>query len=177
MGSCGWRIYPGHVMTLVPGGNLFNIPLFSMLSTKLYYVVVCDAYFLMSDSEMKEVIISYSFLFCYVFVMTLWELLPRSLCCYFPSHFIGINQWFVIFVFFIWEVLWVMCLWPQSFISVSVHQWLSWVWHIMSSVCFECWNLFRDDIIYVIIGVCIEPCWKYHYRIIPTYTFLYQFCS
>ena len=35
---------------------------------------------------------------------------------------------------------------------------------------FECWHLFKEALIYLSIGVCIDPCWWSYFSIMPTYT-------
>ena len=36
----------------------------------------------------------------------------------------------------------------------------------------RCWNLFREDLIYLAIRFCIDNCWYSHFIIINTYRFI-----
>ena len=75
-------------------------------------------------------------LFCYLFcIFDLRVVSTRVLLLIYWTFYS--NKPMICHCFWLWgEVLWVMCLWTQIFITVCVHHWLPCVWNILREGCF-----------------------------------------
>ena len=85
-------------------------------------MIVCDSYFQNSTALINKLYTLNLLFFCYLFCVDYMLVISMALCWLFNEQSIAKNQWFVIFVVFVWEALWFMCLRNKCFIGVFIYR-------------------------------------------------------